>query len=261
MRALRSTTGARHCQDAYANRRSCASPREPRIRRAARSRRLAWTGPAWPGLSASSSAEAGTERHRDCRCFVGYSSLKQACFRAFAAPVPRSPQARLRGKRGPCWRSLSSRQRCRSWRSQRRRSATSTAGGASREGAGPLTTALPLRRERRHRARADRGFRSGRGCDICRPRRQTAPSMTEQPRWPPSPRCSSRRQAAVRAARQAPAEEPADRSRASPPVPMQIGDCDRRCASRAFGEFRVHSLGMMCEWWPRLSGGRARYRV
>jgi len=35
-RTLRPTTGAPHGQDAYANRRSCASPREPRIRRSAR---------------------------------------------------------------------------------------------------------------------------------------------------------------------------------------------------------------------------------
>jgi hypothetical protein len=43
-RTLRPTTGAPHGQDAYANRRSCAPPREPRIRRAARSRRLGRDG-------------------------------------------------------------------------------------------------------------------------------------------------------------------------------------------------------------------------
>ena len=49
----------------------------------------------------------------------------------------------------------------------------------------------------------------------------------------------SRRQAAVHAAQEAAAREPADRSRDSLRLPMQIGDCARRCASPALGDFRA----------------------
>ncbi len=41
------------------------------------------------------------------------------------------------------------------------------------------------------------------------------------------------------AAEQAAAPEPADRSRTSPPLPMQIGHCARRYASPAIGDLRV----------------------
>jgi hypothetical protein len=50
----------------------------------------------------------------------------------------------------------------RSGRAQWRPSASPASGGASCDGVGLLTTALLLRHERGHRARADRGFRSGR---------------------------------------------------------------------------------------------------
>lgn len=59
---------------------------------------------------------------------------------------------------------------------------------------------------------------------------------------PPGGRGRCRRHAAVRVVQQAPAQEPVDRSRASLALPMQIGECDRRCASCAFGDSRVWRL-------------------
>ena len=55
-----------------------------------------------------------------------------------------------------------------------------------------------------------------------------------------------RRQAAALAAQHAVAREPADCSRASPPLPMQIGDCARGCASPALGE--TGSSRSACVW-------------
>ena len=48
--------------------------------------------------------------------------------------------------------------------------------------------------------------------------------------------CRFRRQAAARAAHNAVARQPAGRSRTSPPLPMQMGHCARRCAGPAIGE-------------------------
>jgi hypothetical protein len=45
--------------------------------------------------------------------------------------------------------------------------------------------------------------------------------------------------------------EPAGRSRASPPVPMQIGDCARWCASRAFGDERGSAQAIAGVWRAR----------
>ena len=66
-----------------------------------------------------------------------------------------------------------------------------------------------------------------------------AASPLKRSRAADEPRCCNRRQAAVHSAQQAADREPADRSRASPRLPMQIGDRARGCASPAFGEKRV----------------------
>ena len=65
---------------------------------------------------------------------------------------------------------------------------------------------------------------------------QTAGSGAERSRLR---RGCFRRQAAVRATHHAAAQQPAGRSRTSPPLPMQIDHRARRCASLALGELRV----------------------
>ena len=92
-----------------------------------------------------------------------------------------------------------------------------------------------LLRERTRKPRPEQVIAFGKGSPSCSPPSHRGAGEQR------GRRCRLRRQAAVLAAQHAAAREQADCSRASPPLPMQIRDCARGCASPALGERRPRS--------------------